>query len=236
MVVVCLDFGIKMDKTFIVYKHENKINGKRYYGLTCQKPQNRWRNNGKAYKGSPRFYNAIQKYGWNNFEHKILIHGLTEEQAKRWESKLILKYKTNVEGIGYNLTNGGEFNQLSEETKVKIGKANKKNMENGVREKIKESLKDRDFKGEKNPYYGKHHSEEIKRKMSENHWTKTAKPEDFVRCKKVINIITQNIYYSINDCLRKEKIGRTTIFRHLNKNVKIAKYMYYDEYLYSIIK
>lgn len=221
-----------MNKKFVVYVHKNKINGKMYFGLTSQRVQNRWRKDGKAYTGSPRFYTAIQHYGWDNFEHKILIHGLTEEQAKRWETKLILKYKTNVESIGYNLTNGGEYNQFTEESKQKLSKTQKERMTEERKQKIRNSLKDRDFTGEKNPYYGKHHSEECRKRMSENHWTKSKKPEDFIYSNKpVINVQDNIIYCSINECLRKEKIGRATIFRHLKKEVKSPKYMYYNEYL-----
>ena len=49
---------------------------KKYYiGITSQAVNKRWKN-GKGYKSSPYFYNAIQKYGWNNFEHNILFTDL----------------------------------------------------------------------------------------------------------------------------------------------------------------
>lgn len=220
-----------MDKKFIVYKHMNKINGKNYFGITSQKPSDRWRNHGSDYKGSPRFYRAIQHYGWDGFTHQILIHGLTENQAKRWETRLILFYKSNVEGFGYNLTNGGEYNQMNEESKKKIGIANKYNMENGVREKIKESLKDRDFKGEKNPYYGKHHSPEARKKMSENHWMKKVDHSELYNIRAVIRLKDKKVYYSLKECVRQDKIGWTTLYNHVNHNVKQPRYMYYDEYL-----
>ena len=67
-----------MDK-YTVYVHINKINHKKYIGITKQKPEDRWGKNGENYKESPHFYAAIQKYGWDNFEHIILKENLTKE-------------------------------------------------------------------------------------------------------------------------------------------------------------
>ena len=36
-------------------------------------PERRWGCEGRGYSGSPHFWNAISKYGWDNFEHEILM-------------------------------------------------------------------------------------------------------------------------------------------------------------------
>ena len=46
------------EKKWCVYMHTNKINGKKYVGITCKIPRKRWEN-GKGYKGQ-RFYLAIE--------------------------------------------------------------------------------------------------------------------------------------------------------------------------------
>jgi hypothetical protein len=60
------------DRRWCVYMHTSPSN-KAYIGITCQKPSERWGVNGSAYcRGTQqRFQYAIEKYGWDNFEHVI---------------------------------------------------------------------------------------------------------------------------------------------------------------------
>lgn len=104
---------------YIVYMHENKINGKKYIGITKQSLKKR-SNGGEGYKGCTKFYNAIKKYGWKNFRHIILYKHLTKEEAEFREQELIKLHNTQVEG--YNIANGGSVNSMTEETKDKISK------------------------------------------------------------------------------------------------------------------
>ena len=109
-------------KNFIVYMHVFP-NKKVYIGITCQKPNERWRN-GKGYKKSQiKIRNAINKYGWENIEHKILYIGLSKVEAEQKEIELIEKYKSNQPKYGYNIANGGNTTgTVSEATKEKISK------------------------------------------------------------------------------------------------------------------
>lgn len=86
-----------------VYKHTSPSGGI-YIGITKQNPIVRW-NNGFGYKRNPHFYNAIQKYGWNNFQHEIIFSNLTQEEAENCEKIFIAKYKNG--GKCYNILDGG---------------------------------------------------------------------------------------------------------------------------------
>lgn len=92
--------------TYSVYIHTNKINGKRYIGVTRSKPEKRWAN-GEGYKNQPHFYSAIQKYGWDNFDHFILEVD-SEELMFQLEKQYIAYYKTTDRRYGYNKSLGGE--------------------------------------------------------------------------------------------------------------------------------
>ena len=91
---------------YCVYCHTNKENGKKYIGITQQTPERRWKN-GKGYS-TQHFARAIQKYGWNNFEHIILMSNLTKNQACYYERLYIKKYETTSPEKGYNETLGGD--------------------------------------------------------------------------------------------------------------------------------
>lgn len=148
---------------YCVYVHINKINSKMYVGQTCKKPERRWGNNGNYYKQCTLFWNAICKYGWNNFEHEIVASNLTKKEADGFERLLINKLNTMDPNYGYNLqSGGGSGNTPSEDVKRKIGNAQRgKKASEETKRKMREA-----HKAEKNHFYGKHHSEETKKSIS----------------------------------------------------------------------
>lgn len=132
---------------YTVYRHIAP-NGKIYVGITSKKPNKRW-NGGLGYLNNEYFHRAILKYGWDNIKHEILFTDLTKEQAERKEIELIAFYKSDQKEYGFNIQHGGSSNgKHAEETKIKIGLANKG----------------------RHPWtYGNHHSDETKAKISEFH-------------------------------------------------------------------
>lgn len=113
---------IQEEKCWSVYLHTNMVNGKMYVGITSIKPEDRW---SKGYTKRQKIYKAIQKYGWDQFDHRVLVDNLTREEAEEIEQILIHDLMTQDDRYGYNIANGGRVHCMSEETKRKISEANK---------------------------------------------------------------------------------------------------------------
>lgn len=111
---------------YIVYMHTCP-NGKKYIGITSQSPERRWqKGKGYAYGSNPYFYNAIEKYGWENIEHTILFRNLTKEEAEQKEIELIKEHKTSQREYGYNIDLGGSScGKHSEEYKRRMSNMQK---------------------------------------------------------------------------------------------------------------
>lgn len=156
-----------LDREYVIYAHRNKINNKYYVGQTREKPERRWRPNGEGYKNSPKFYSAIKKYGWNNFEHIILQPNLSESQVDDRE-KFWIKYYNSVEN-GYNCEQGGSKNKIiSEQSRKKMSEsAKKRGCNHYYTEEEKQAARERQL-GEKNSFYGHHHTDQTRKKMREH--------------------------------------------------------------------
>ena len=157
---------------YSVYKHTCP-NNKVYIGITCLDVNERWRHDGKGYK-KQYFYRAIQKYGWANIKHEIILENLTREQAEQIERDLIAQYESNKPERGYNIDNGGKCGcRMNESTKEKLRQINtgKHHKEESIRKmsecrigiKLSESHKAHISEGNK----GKRLTDEVKRKLSE---------------------------------------------------------------------
>lgn len=108
-----------MEKSWCVYKHALP-DGRCYIGQTCD-IVTRWKLS--AYKNCVKFYSAIQKYGWENFNHEILVDNLTLKEANHLEEEYIKKYNSIEKG--FNLNSGGENKLHSQETKNKMSQTRK---------------------------------------------------------------------------------------------------------------
>lgn len=154
------------DNEYILYVHKSP-SGKYYIGITCRGIERRWRVDGSGYFKCPYFYNAIKKYGWNNFKHFVVRMGMTKDEAEQAEIDLIKQYRENGYAL-YNISNGGNVAfagiPLSEEHKNKISESNKGRpptiMSEEGKIRLRESLKGNQYA------LGYHHTQETKEKLS----------------------------------------------------------------------
>lgn len=187
---------------YTVYVHTNKINGKKYVGITSCDVNVRWKN-GYGYSDKLPIGRAIRKYGWDCFTHEIINSNVTEAEAKKTEISLIQQWHTTDPIYGYNITSGGDGItgwKHTEETKKKLSNAAKKrvgsknpnfghqwteemkkiygearkreNLSEATIMKMSQSASGR-F-GDKNPFYGKHHTEETKMILAKLRWRAVA--------------------------------------------------------------
>jgi group I intron endonuclease len=92
---------------YTIYKSVNTKTGKVYIGFDSNWP-NRVRIHKSASKNQDyKFYRAIRKYGWNNFEWSIIYQSKDKQHTlKEMESYFISEY--NSMKNGYNSTLGGD--------------------------------------------------------------------------------------------------------------------------------
>ena len=205
---------------YTIYCHRNKINNKAYIGQTGQIPYTRrWQGHGVSgspYKKCPHFQNAIIKYGWNNFEHFVLLDNLTLEQANYYEKIFIALFDTTNPEKGYNVALGGNNIIHSEETRKKISEHHA------------------DFSGEKHPMWGKHHSKETKelirqkalgRKASnetKEKISKATKGSNNPRAKQVQCIETELIFNTVKEASQFYNVDNSSICKVCNGKQKTA--------------
>ena len=173
-------------------------NNKKYIGITCKKPEYRW-DNGKGYKNNDHFYKAIQKYGWDNIQHKILFTGLTKEEAEQKEIELIAKYNTTDREYGYNNEKGGHYaGKMSKRSKDKLSKSVKELWQNVEYRKKQEAKTP--------PMLGKHHSQEARQKISEK--AKKRKITNEQKEKLRISMIGKHHKEETKEKIRQKMLGR----------------------------
>ena len=136
---------------YYIYKFTNKINGKVYIGKTNDVERRKIEHLSKSKTDeNNHFYNAIKKYGLDNFDLETVAECEDEDLAYTMESDYIAQYQSNDKLLGYNSTTGGEgLRGITEETRKKMSEA-----------KIGK------YDGENNPFYGRHHTESAKEKIS----------------------------------------------------------------------
>ena len=197
-------FSFENTGNHVVYVHINMINQKKYIGITCQNPpEKRWLS-GHSYSKCPEFKNAIEQYGWNNFEHLILFNKLDYKTALAIEKYMIKELKLQDLRYGYNVSDGGDVNCM-------LGKHHTKQ----ARQKMSQALFDRYAENPKShPWIGRHHSDESIERMRQSSYRKC----------KIMCVETEEIFPSINEATRQMGLkSKNSIILALNNPDKTAK-------------
>jgi len=172
-----------------IYSITNLINHKVYIGQTKQRLQTRFSQHLCPRSACGALRAAVNKYGKENFELMKITTAATQEEADMLERLWIRLYRSNDPKRGYNQTDGGRGNGIGFTDEVKTRMSH---------ERV----------GARNPFYGKHHSEESKRKMHESH----AGQRHYWQEKPVVCIDTGELFESIKEAalakgLNSGKIG-----------------------------
>ena len=244
--------------TGYVYRHwiiNDKNEEKSYIGKAIGNFNSRWGKNGKGYEpydgNSTKFWNAIKRYGWNNFQHDILLKIECESKQelnfwlKQWEMyyiELFDSYKN-----GYNSTKGGDGSlgcYPTNKTRKKISNSLKgeKNPMYGKRGELSpcygrtgEKHPMYGKRGELSPNFGKKHKKELKERYSKE---RTGKNNPFSR--SVICINTGQVFETMKEAKEWCNVNagltsacngkRKTCGKHPETKEPL-RWMYYDEYI-----
>ena len=146
----------------IIYCYHCFTTGKKYIGKTLYENKRKKDHEYNVNSGvANKFYNAIRKYGWNNFMYGIIE--IVDSEILDDIEKYYINYHNTMKN-GYNMTLGGDGKsgwKASEKTKEKMRiKAIGRFLSEETKNKISESKK-----GSVSPFKGKSHSEETKQKI-----------------------------------------------------------------------
>lgn len=100
---------------FQVYKITNLINNKMYIGLTTQQLKKRWSAHKSDTRSCKALGRAIKKYGADNFKIETIYKTDNRHDMILKEIELIKSLNTLVPN-GYNISKGGEFHPVSQNT------------------------------------------------------------------------------------------------------------------------
>lgn len=205
--------------------------GKVYVGTTTKKPKHRWEN-GHGYRHNKELSSDILKYGWDNFDKKVIGEFDSENTAYEIEKFLIKWMDSTNRDKGYNKSTGGKYTfsgvKMSDEQKNKIRKSlSGHKVTPEQKEKMRVALKRR--------WSSKEGREKLLKKMKGRKLSNdTRRKMSLSRKKKVICIETLKIYDSIKEASDSLGVCASSIGQTCNGKQNTCNKMhfeYLDEYM-----
>jgi len=218
-----------------------------YIGSTINLKDRVYRYKTLKVKSQLKIYNSIKKYGWENHSFDVIFECKPEER-NYYEACFGEFYGSiNRNGLNLSLPKINEvYNSMSEETRIKIGKAHKgKKLSEEHRKIISINSKrwlqenkhpmtgatpwNKGKKGflakEKNPMFGVKRSEEWKKIHSERAKINNKKGDEHVKSKKVLDLQTGIFFDCVRDVSFYFNIKYSTLKGRLRKS-KVYRFQY----------
>ena len=160
-----MEYGKELfENKMVVYAIKNKINNKRYIGITTNSFAERYPHGIRAHH-NPHLRNSVKKYGHSNFTVELLAKNIDNmETLCELEIEYIKKYDTCNKEKGYNKSLGGRGVRLphpfSREHCKNISIGKKRVGLNTLTRMTPEAIEKRNtkiskaFRGKNNPRYG----------------------------------------------------------------------------------
>ena len=169
----------------LIYKITNKLNGKVYIGQTTKTLDIRRKGHIQAAKDgiNHHLYNAMNKYGIENFEFEEVCKANSKSELNYLEAKYIIEYDSVRNG--YNMGYGGDNNVMdspivkekhdnimrNEDVRLKISQSMKQyRQENPFSETHRKKISEK-LKGNKH-FAGHHITDEHKEALNKSHYKK----------------------------------------------------------------
>lgn len=163
-----------------IYCIENVITNKKYIGQSIN-IEDRWYKHKYALRrgthDNEHLQNAWNKYGEENFDFYIVETCKCEELNDK-EVYYINLYNTLNYNYGYNMQSGGQNSRPNEEVRKKLSDSLKRTYQENEELRKRSSINalnqwanpeiKKKIMGENNGMYGKHHTDETRKKMREN--------------------------------------------------------------------
>ena len=147
-------------KQYYIYLTTNLINGKKYIGQHYGKLEDSYIGSGNSLK------KAIEKYGKENFKKEILEICEDYNALNIAEKKWIQQYNAVQDDNFYNIAEGGFNSNPCAGMSKEAQERRKQKLSEAVKGE-KNYFYGKHFYGADHPMYGRHHTEESKKKMRE---------------------------------------------------------------------